>query len=123
MGDKPGLNHRAYEPLPKGQSYSPYVHASESPLEFTIKSAVPGIIFGVLFGAGNAYLGLQAGLTISTSSHPAPCSLSLAGQGTASHHPPTIIPGAILPPRGHLGATRWSGNCSPRARPRRCGRS
>ncbi len=67
MSDKPGLSHHAYEPLPEGESYSPYIPASESPLEFTLKSAVPGIILGVLFGAANAYLGLQAGLTISTS--------------------------------------------------------
>ena len=67
MSDKPGLTHQAYEPLPKGESYSPYVPAGESLLEFTIKSAVPGIILGILFGAANAYLGLQAGLTISTS--------------------------------------------------------
>ncbi|MCH8965886.1 MAG: oligopeptide transporter, OPT family [Planctomycetes bacterium] len=67
MSDKPGLSHNAYEPLPEGESYSPYVPASENLLEFTIKSAVPGIMFGILFGAANAYIGLQTGLTISTS--------------------------------------------------------
>ncbi|MCZ6653855.1 MAG: oligopeptide transporter, OPT family [Planctomycetota bacterium] len=67
MSDKPGLSHNAYEPLPKGESYSPYVPASENLLEFTIKAAVPGIMFGILFGAANAYIGLQTGLTISTS--------------------------------------------------------
>ncbi len=67
MSDKPGLNRHAYEPLPEGQSYSPYVPPSENLLEFTIKSAVPGIMFGILFGAANAYIGLQTGLTISTS--------------------------------------------------------
>jgi putative OPT family oligopeptide transporter len=45
----------------------PYVPATESPLEFSLKAVAAGIIFGVLFGAANAYLGLQAGLTISTS--------------------------------------------------------
>ena len=67
MSDKAGLSHNAYEPLPKGESYSPYVPASENLLEFTIKAAVPGIMFGILFGAANAYIGLQTGLTISTS--------------------------------------------------------
>ena len=67
MSDKRGLSHNAYEPLPKGESYSPYVPASENLLEFTIKAAVPGIMFGILFGAANAYIGLQTGLTISTS--------------------------------------------------------
>jgi putative OPT family oligopeptide transporter len=35
--------------------------------EFTIKAAFFGILFGIVFGAANAYLGLRAGLTISTS--------------------------------------------------------
>ena len=48
-------------------AFTPYTPASESPLEFTLKAAVPGIFFGIVFGAANAYLGLQAGLTISTS--------------------------------------------------------
>ena len=62
-----GLSSQAYEPLPSGQSYRPYVSADQSPLEFTAKAVIAGIIFGVVFGAANAYLGLQAGLTISTS--------------------------------------------------------
>ena len=48
-------------------AFVPYTLASESPLEFTLKAAIPGIFFGIVFGAANAYLGLQAGLTISTS--------------------------------------------------------
>jgi len=32
-----------------------------------VKSIVAGVFFGILFGAANAYLGLRAGLTISTS--------------------------------------------------------
>ncbi len=39
----------------------------ESPAEFTFKAVLAGVIFGILFGAANAYLGLRAGLTISTS--------------------------------------------------------
>ncbi|MEQ1890905.1 MAG: oligopeptide transporter, OPT family [Planctomycetota bacterium] len=35
--------------------------------EFTLKALLCGLIFGVLFGAANAYLGLKAGLTVSTS--------------------------------------------------------
>ena len=45
----------------------PYVPAHESPAEATIKALTAGIVFGILFGAANAYLGLRAGLTISTS--------------------------------------------------------
>jgi putative OPT family oligopeptide transporter len=35
--------------------------------EFTWKAVACGLIFGALFGAANAYLGLKAGLTVSTS--------------------------------------------------------
>lgn len=35
--------------------------------EFTLKSVLGGLLFGVVFGAANAYLGLRAGLTVSTS--------------------------------------------------------
>ncbi len=35
--------------------------------EFTLKAVGLGIVFGILFGAANAYLGLRAGLTVSTS--------------------------------------------------------
>jgi putative OPT family oligopeptide transporter len=37
------------------------------PREFTIQAVVCGLVFGALFGAANAYLGLKAGLTVSTS--------------------------------------------------------
>lgn len=67
MKRKEGLSQRAYEPIPEGESYDPYISAAESPLEFTLKAAIAGIFFGILFGAANAYLGLRAGLTISTS--------------------------------------------------------
>ncbi|HUG38848.1 MAG TPA: oligopeptide transporter, OPT family [Longimicrobiales bacterium] len=46
---------------------APYVAAGDSPPESTFKAVVAGILFGILFGSANAYLGLRAGLTISTS--------------------------------------------------------
>lgn len=64
---KRGLGRQAYVPVPEGQTFQPYVPAEESPLEFTLKAVIAGAIFGILFGAANAYLGLRAGLTISTS--------------------------------------------------------
>jgi putative OPT family oligopeptide transporter len=64
---KKGLSSKAYQPLSDGETYDPFVPATEGPLEFTAKTLVAGIIFGILFGAANAYLGLYAGLTISTS--------------------------------------------------------
>ena len=65
---KAGLNESAYRPLKEGEVYQPYVSGEEDSLpEFTIKAVVLGILFGIIFGAANAYLGLRAGLTISTS--------------------------------------------------------
>ena len=62
-----GLSDKAHRALKEGETYEPYVSASESPAEITVRSIGFGILFGVLFGAANAYLGLVAGLTISTS--------------------------------------------------------
>ena len=47
--------------------FKPYVSADEQLAEFTWRGIVPGILFGIIFGAANAFLGLRAGLTISTS--------------------------------------------------------
>ncbi len=61
------LPEAAHRPLNEGEVYQPYVPASTAPDEFTIKALFFGILFGILFGSANAYLGLRAGLTISTS--------------------------------------------------------
>src|SRR6188474_2603297 len=52
--------------VPKG-TFQPYVPASQSPAEFTVKAIVLGVLFGLLFGASTVYLGLRAGLTVSAS--------------------------------------------------------
>lgn len=67
MQTRRGLPDSAHRVLRPGETYQPYVPATESPVEFTIKSLFFGILFGIVFGAANAYLGLRAGLTISTS--------------------------------------------------------
>ena len=60
-----GLHETAYE-LKPGQQYVPFV-TTDNLTEITIKSVISGIALGIIFGAANAYLGLMAGLTISTS--------------------------------------------------------
>jgi putative OPT family oligopeptide transporter len=55
----------AYEVKP-GQTFIPLTYG-ETLTEFTWKAAITGVILGVIFGAANTYLGLMAGLTISTS--------------------------------------------------------
>jgi putative OPT family oligopeptide transporter len=67
MNSKKGLGPGAFEPPPTGGAYEPFVPASENMTEFTAKAVGLGILFGIIFGAANAYLGLRAGLTISTS--------------------------------------------------------
>jgi putative OPT family oligopeptide transporter len=52
--------------IEEGQEYVPLT-AGQSLTEFTVKAVVAGAILGVIFGAANTYLGLKAGLTISTS--------------------------------------------------------
>ena len=48
-------------------AHRPYVAADHAMREFTFKALALGILFGIVFGAANAYLGLRAGLTVSTS--------------------------------------------------------
>src|ERR671927_513926 len=53
--------------LQRPASFQPYVPASQSPAEFTLKAIVIGAAFGLIFGASTVYLGLRAGLTVSAS--------------------------------------------------------
>ncbi|MCP3982734.1 MAG: oligopeptide transporter, OPT family, partial [bacterium] len=55
----------AYQ-LEEGQEYVPFTHGRRL-TELSVKAVVSGILLGILFGAANTYLGLKAGLTISTS--------------------------------------------------------
>jgi putative OPT family oligopeptide transporter len=55
----------AYE-LKDGETFVPLTYG-ETLSEFTWKAVITGVILGIIFGAANTYLGLMAGLTISTS--------------------------------------------------------
>lgn len=55
----------AYE-LQEGQTFVPLTQG-ETLAEFTLKAVIAGALLGMVFGAANTYLGLKAGLTISTS--------------------------------------------------------
>ncbi len=67
MSEPKGLTPKAYTPMKEGESYPPYIPAEAAIAEFTFKAVGLGVLFGIVFGAANAYLGLRAGLTISTS--------------------------------------------------------
>jgi putative OPT family oligopeptide transporter len=65
------MAHQASSPASTGApappAFQPYVPASQSPAEFTLKAVIIGVLFGLLFGASTVYLGLRAGLTVSAS--------------------------------------------------------
>jgi putative OPT family oligopeptide transporter len=61
----PKLPKNAYV-LKEGEEYVPLTYG-QTLSEFTVKAVIAGVILGVIFGAANTYLGLKAGLTISTS--------------------------------------------------------
>src|SRR4026209_2792193 len=52
---------------PETGTFQPYVAASRSLPEFTLKAVILGALFGLLFGASTVYLGLRAGLTVGAS--------------------------------------------------------
>lgn len=91
MSEKRGLGPKAFEPVPEGEEYKPFVSADETPREFTFQSVGAGILFGILFGAANAYLGLRAGLTISTSIPVAVMTVALFRALGALGHKGTIL--------------------------------
>lgn len=47
--------------------FKPFIPANTKLREFTVTSAILGMLMAVLFGAANAYLGLRVGMTVSAS--------------------------------------------------------
>src|SRR3984885_5237085 len=47
--------------------FKPYVAAESKLSEFTLRAVILGIILGLIFGIGNAYLALKVGTTVSAS--------------------------------------------------------
>jgi putative OPT family oligopeptide transporter len=62
---KLGLSKNAYGGC-AGADYVPYVPTTEAMPEITGYSIIMGILFALLFGAANTYLGLKVGLTIAS---------------------------------------------------------
>src|SRR5258705_4254160 len=63
------MAHPSVQPpvAPARGAFKPYIDASQSPAEFTVRAVILGSLFGLLFGASTVYLGLRAGLTVSAS--------------------------------------------------------
>ena len=51
-------------------AFKPFVPATETRPELTVRALLLGAIFGVLFGAVTVYVGLRAGLTVAASIPP-----------------------------------------------------
>src|ERR1041385_859650 len=54
-------------PVQDGESFQPYVPATEERRELSIRAAIIGSLLGSLFGASSVYLALKVGITVSAS--------------------------------------------------------
>ena len=50
-----------------GDEYEPYIAHDSNVKEFTVRAVIIGCVLAMLFGAANAYLALQIGMTICAS--------------------------------------------------------
>ncbi len=86
-------------------AFRPFVAASESRPEFTIRAILIGAVFGILFGAVTVYVGLRAGLTVAASIPISVLSISiLRVLGKAS-----ILENNIVQTTGNAGQSIASG--------------
>ncbi len=104
-----GLSDAAYVELKEGETYQPYIAASQSPAEFTLRAVGLGILFGIVFGAANAYLGLRAGLTISTSIPVAVMTVAVFRILAASGRPGTLLETNLSQTTGSASSSLASG--------------
>ncbi|GAA4411823.1 oligopeptide transporter, OPT family [Nibrella viscosa] len=85
--------------------FKPYIPASHSPAEFTLKAVITGALFGVLFGAATVYLSLKAGLSVSASIPIAVLAISLGQRFLKT----TILENNIIQTTGSAGESIASG--------------
>ncbi|GAB4045949.1 OPT family oligopeptide transporter [Spirosoma litoris] len=86
-------------------NHKPFVPATESPAEFTLKAIITGAVFGVLFGAATVYLSLKAGLSVSASIPIAVLAISLGRRFLNT----TILENNIIQTTGSAGESIASG--------------
>ena len=92
-------------PAPPRPQFQPYVPATQTMAEFTIKAIALGVFFGLLFGASTVYLGLRAGLTVSASIPIAVLAISVLKRLGGS----TILENNIVQTIGSAGESLASG--------------
>ena len=87
------------------KNFKPYVPATETRPELTVRALLLGSVFGVLFGAVTVYVGLRAGLTVAASIPIAVLSISiLRAFGKSS-----ILENNIVQSTGNAGQSIASG--------------
>lgn len=92
-------------PAPRGTTFKPFVPASESRPELSLRALLLGAVFGILFGAVTVYVGLRAGLTVAASIPISVLSISiLRAFGKAS-----ILENNIVQTTGNAGQSVASG--------------
>jgi putative OPT family oligopeptide transporter len=85
--------------------FQPFVPATETRPEFTVRAILLGCVFGVLFGAVTVYVGLRAGLTVAASIPISVLSISvLRALGRAS-----ILENNIVQTTGNAGQSIAAG--------------
>jgi putative OPT family oligopeptide transporter len=109
VSERRGLGPGAFEPPRPGTAYEPYVPAGAQLQEFTLKAIGLGILFGIIFGAANAYLGLRAGLTISTSIPVAVMTVAVFRALEAAGHRGTILEANLSQTVGSASSSLASG--------------
>jgi putative OPT family oligopeptide transporter len=89
----------------KPPPFKPYISATDSMPEFTLKAILMGCIFGVIFGASTVFLALKAGLTVSASIPIAVLAISLGKKFLKT----TILENNIIQTTGSAGESIASG--------------
>lgn len=86
-------------------TFKPYISATDSVAEFTLKSVLLGAIFGIIFGMSTVYLALKAGLTVSASIPIAVIAISLGKKFLKT----TILENNIIQTTGSAGESIAAG--------------
>ena len=87
------------------KDFKPYISATDSVAEFTVKSVLLGAMFGIIFGAATVYLALKAGLTVSASIPIAVLAISLGRKFFRT----TILENNIIQTTGSAGESIAAG--------------
>ncbi|HNQ13815.1 MAG TPA: OPT/YSL family transporter, partial [Bacteroidia bacterium] len=87
------------------KEFKPYISATQSVPEFTIKAIILGALFGIIFGASTVYLALKAGLTVSASIPIAVLAISLGRKFFKT----TILENNIIQTTGSAGESIAAG--------------